>query len=155
MQPDEFHIARSLMMAATPDKIFAQVNDLHLWHDWSPWAKLDPNSKVTFTGAPAGVGAVMGWDGNAKIGKGSMTITDSQPNSMIRMRLDFERPMHTTNMAEFTFTPAGNQTTVTCSTSGRNSFIAKIMVLLLNCKKMMNAQFDKGLANLKAVVEAK
>jgi hypothetical protein len=33
--------------------------------------------------------------------------------------------------------------------------MGKIMGLLMNCKKMINGQYDKGLANIKAIVEAK
>ena len=31
-------------------EIFARVNDLRQWEGWSPWAKLDPNAKVSFEG---------------------------------------------------------------------------------------------------------
>jgi len=27
-----------------------QVNDFHQWDAWSPWAKLDPDAKITFEG---------------------------------------------------------------------------------------------------------
>ncbi len=51
MQPSEFHIVRSAKVSAAPADVFALVNDFHQWNDWSPWAKLDPDAKNSFSGA--------------------------------------------------------------------------------------------------------
>ena len=32
-------------IVAPLEAVFAQVNDLHHWEGWSPWAKLDPNAQ--------------------------------------------------------------------------------------------------------------
>src|SRR5437879_1086698 len=83
-QPCEFKVSRTATIGASPDKVFPHVNDLHMWEAWSPWAKLDPNSKSTFSGPPAGTGTAMKWEGNNKVGAGTMTITDSKPSGFIR-----------------------------------------------------------------------
>ena len=54
IQPSEFRVERTTTIAAPADAVFAQVNDLHKWDAWSPWAKLDPAAKVTFDGSDAG-----------------------------------------------------------------------------------------------------
>ena len=153
-RPNEFHIARSLTMAAPPDVVFAQVNVLHNWGGWDPWAKLDPNSKSTFEGPSSGTGAVMAWDGNNEVGKGRVTVTDSKPGELVRMKLEFEKPMKATNIGEFTFKADGAKTTVTWAMSGENNFIAKAMCLFMNMDKMVGGQFEKGLAAMKSIVEA-
>jgi hypothetical protein len=153
-QPDEFTLSRSAKISAPPEKVFPQVNDLHRWAAWSPWAKMDPNAKNSFSGPDAGVGSAMAWEGNCKVGTGRMTITDSQPASVIRFRLDFEKPMKTTNLAEFTFLPDGGGTVVTWTMSGRSNLGGKIFGLLMNCDQMVGCQFENGLASLKSVVEA-
>src|SRR2546430_2346212 len=56
IQPSHYHIERSATMNAPAPVIFNQVNDFHRWDAWSPWAKLDPNIKTTYEGAPAGTG---------------------------------------------------------------------------------------------------
>ena len=154
-QPDVFTMSRSAKFVAPPEKIFPHVNDLHLWEGWSPWAKLDPNSKSAFEGPAAGTGAVMKWEGNSRIGVGKMTITDSQPSNVVRFRLDFEKPMESTQTAEFSFLPEDGGTLVTWSMSGKNSTMGRVMGLFMNCEKMVACQFDKGLANLKTVVESR
>jgi uncharacterized protein YndB with AHSA1/START domain len=153
-RPDEFRVARSTVIAAAPEKIFLRVNTLRLWQDWSPWAKLDPDAKTTFEGPESGVGAVMRWDGNNKVGQGSMTIIESRPNESIKFRLDFLKPMQATSAAEFTFKAEGGQTTVTWSMSGENNFVRKAMSVIMNCDKMIGGQFEKGLASLRDVARS-
>lgn len=118
-KPDEFRVERSTTMAAPPDVVFEHVNDLHLWNDWSPWAKLDPNAKNSFAGPESGEGASFSWSGNDKIGEGKMTITQSKPSEHVEYRLEFEKPMKDTSMSEFRLEPAGDQTKVTWAMFGR------------------------------------
>ena len=152
-QPDEFAVTRTIRIAAPPEKIFPHVNDLHRWEAWSPWAKLDPNAKSSFSGADAGAGAAMAWEGNKKVGTGRMTITESQPSGLIRFRLDFQKPMQATNTAEFTFRPEGGQTLVTWSMAGKSCVMSKVFGLFTNFDRMCGGQFEKGLASLKSVTE--
>jgi uncharacterized protein YndB with AHSA1/START domain len=152
-QPDEFTVSRAASIAAPPEKIFPHVNDLHQWQAWSPWAKLDPAALTSFSGADAGAGAAMAWDGSKKVGAGKMTITESRPGELVRLRLDFRKPMQATNTAEFTFRLEGGQTAVTWSMAGKNNFMGKIFGLFIDCEKMCGNQFEKGLASLKSVAE--
>jgi len=154
LQPSEFRVVRSATISALAPAVFAQVNDFHKWEAWNPWAKLDPAMKQTYEGAPAGTGAIYTWSGNKEVGEGRMTLTESRPNELIRIKLEFFKPFAATNTAEFTFKPEGNQTTVTWSMTGENNFIAKAVHLFMNMDKMVGGQFEKGLAQMKSVVEA-
>ncbi len=153
MQPSDFRIARSATIAAPAPAVFAQVNELRKWEAWSPWAKRDPDMKQTYEGAAAGAGAVTAWAGNKAVGEGRMTITESRPGELIRIKLEFLSPFTATNTAEFIFRPEGNQTVVTWSMSGRNNFIAKAMHLFMDMDKMVGKDFEAGLASMKAVTE--
>jgi uncharacterized protein YndB with AHSA1/START domain len=153
LQPSDFRIVRSATIPAPPDAVFSQVNDFHKWEAWSPWAKKDPAAKNSFEGAPSGTGAVFSWAGNREVGEGRMTLTESHPPELIRIRLDFVKPFAGTNITEFTFKPEGNQTVVTWSMSGKNNFIARAFCLFMNMDKMVGGEFEKGLENLKMVTE--
>ena len=154
MQPSEFRVARSTTISAPPTAVFAQVNDFHKWEAWNPWGKVDPAMKQTYEGAPAGPGAIYTWSGNNEVGEGRMTITDSRPSELIRVKLEFFKPFAATNTAEFTFKPEGNQTLVTWSMFGEKNFMAKAIHLVMNMDKMIGGQFEKGLADMKSAVEA-
>ncbi len=153
-QPSEFRVTRSASIPAPVSVVFEQVNDLHKWQAWSPWAKMDPAAKVSFAGPSAGVGASFSWAGNEKIGEGRMTITESRPGELVRFKLEFKKPFEGTNDAEFTFKPQDNGTAVSWSMSGQNNFLFKAVGLFMNCDKMVGDQFEEGLRNLTAVSAA-
>ena len=154
-QPADFRISRTATIAAPAPVVFEHVNNLQKWNAWSPWAKLDPNAKNTFAGPQSGVGASFAWAGNNQVGEGKMTITESKPDELVIMRLEFLKPFTATNTTEFTFKPDGNQTTVSWTMNGQNNFMGKCMGLIMNCDKMVGGQFEQGFANLNQVVTAK
>ena len=155
MRPSEYRITRAAKMAASPAVVFEQVNDFHNWDAWSPWAKLDPNAKMTFVGPSSGKGAGYSWSGNDKVGEGHQTITESRESELIRIKLDFEKPMKDTCTVEFNFKPAGDQTEMTWSMFGKQNFVGKAFCMFMDMDKMVGGDFEKGLASLKALVEAK
>jgi hypothetical protein len=109
--------------------------------------------KEAYEGAPAGAGAIYAWSGNHEVGEGRMTITDSHPDDLVRLRLEFFKPFRGTSTAEFTFKPEGAHTLVTWSMVGENNFIAKAVHLVMNMDRMIGGNFEKGLTRMKAVVE--
>lgn len=153
MQPNTFHIERTVTIAASPEKIVPHINDFHNWGAWDPWAKMDPTMQVTYSGAATGKGAVYEWQGNGQVGQGRMEITDSTP-SKVTIQLNFIKPMATQNTAIFTLNPKGTSTDVTWAMDGTTPFVGKIFHLFINVDKMVGSQFEKGLNDLKAAAEA-
>jgi uncharacterized protein YndB with AHSA1/START domain len=153
LQPAEFRIARTARIAAPPADVFAHVNDPKKMQAWSPFAKLDPAAQNRFEGPAAGVGAAMSWSGNRDVGEGRMTIVESRPGELVRMRLDITKPFAGTSYAEFTFRPDGAGTSVTWSLTGRNGFLARAFCLFADMDKMVGGSFEQGLAALKALTE--
>ena len=153
LQPSEFTITRSATVNAPPSRVFAEVNDFQRWRAWSPWEKLDPNLKRTYDGPATGEGAAYAWEGNGQVGAGRMEITDSTPSEQILIRLEFLRPFAAVNTTVFDFKPQGEQTVVTWTMTGRNSFMGKAFGLLMNMDKMVGGSFEEGLASMKQVVE--
>ena len=153
-RPADYRVERSATLAASPAALFEQVNDHHKFVVWNPFMKLDPNVKNTFSGPDSGVGAVCSWDGNSDIGAGSATIIESKPGELVRQRMDWKRPMEGVANVDFTFKPQGDKTVVTWAMYGKNGFMGKAMSLFMDCDKMCGPQFEKGLADLGAVVAA-
>lgn len=153
-RPSNFTVSRSAEVKAPPEIVYAHVSDFHQWADWSPWEKLDPSMKKTYSGTETGVGAKYEWNGNDKVGSGSMTIADAKPNEQLGITLEFLTPFKATNRTEFAFTPAAGGTTVTWAMKGENNFMAKAMSLVMDMDKMVGGDFEKGLAALKTAAEA-
>jgi hypothetical protein len=152
-RPNEFRMQRSVLIEAGAEKIFPHINDFHQWSAWSPFEKLDPEMKKSFSGAPSGPGAVYEWDGNKKAGKGRMEITAAAAPTQVVLKLDFMKPFEGHNITTFTMTPTAGITDVTWAMSGPSPFPMKVMHVVINMDRMIGKDFDAGLANLKAIVE--
>lgn len=154
MQPPEYQVTRSATINAPANVVFDHINDFHKWESWSPWGKLDPNMKTTFSGPASGVGAVYSWTGNKDVGEGRMTIVESRPNELVRIRLEFIEPFPSVGDNEFTLKPEGNGVAVAWTLSGQKGFLEKAMCMVQSMDKMIGPDFEKGLAQLKTVAES-
>lgn len=153
--PDKFRIARSIVIDAPPEVVFRHINDFHNWADWSPWAKLDPDMKEEYGGTPQGYGAIYSWSGDKQVGVGQMEIVESRQGERVGIKLEFKKPFKAKHDVQFNLKPLGeNSTEVTWAMSGHHEFVGKAMHKFLNIDKTVKAQFDRGLADLKRVVES-
>jgi carbon monoxide dehydrogenase subunit G len=152
-KPDTFRVERATSIKATPEAIFALINDFHNFPDWSPYEKLDPDMKRSYSGAVDGKGAVYVWDSNGKAGTGRMEIADTAPPSKVTINLDFSKPFVAHNIVEFTLEPRGESTLVTWAMQGPVPYVAQIMHVIFNMDRMIGGDFETGLANLKRLTE--
>lgn len=153
LKPDSFRVERSTTISAPPEKVIALIDDFHAWESWSPWDKLDPELKRTYSGAERGQGAVYAWEGNPQVGQGRMEITEVNAPSKVSIKLDFLVPFEAHNTAEFTLAPEGDGTKVTWAMFGPNLFMGKVMQVFMSMDSMMGKDFETGLANMKSVAE--
>jgi uncharacterized protein YndB with AHSA1/START domain len=152
-RPDDFRVERQASIKAAPEKIFPYINDFHQWAAWSPWEKIDPSMKRTFSGPASGKGTVYNWEGTGKVGAGRMEVLDAPAPGKVLIKLDFIKPFEGHNTTEFTMQAQGDTTQVTWLMFGPAPFISKLMGIFFNMDKMIGADFETGLANLKAAVE--
>src|SRR6267378_921377 len=152
-KPDSFNVQRTTKIKAPPGKIFPLIDDFNNWGSWSPWEKVDPAMKRTHGGAASGRGAVYEWDGNSKVGKGRMEITDAASPSKVTIKLDFLKPIEGHNIAEFTLEPQGDSTSVTWAMRGPSPFISKVFQVFISMDGMLGKEFETGLANMKSAAE--
>lgn len=148
--PQHAKVSRETIVAANPEQVFAIVNDMSRWTTWAPWAKMDPDMKLEFQGPAAGVGAKMAWK-SAKLGNGSITITEATAFSQIKQALDFDGSPATST---FVFAPGDGGTKVTWSldTDAGMNPISRYFGLMLD--SMVGPDYEAGLANLKVLAEA-
>jgi len=152
MQPDSFRVQRTIAIKAPAEKILPLISDFHNWTSWSPWEKLDPAMKRTYSGAPKDQGAVYAWEGDDKVGAGRMEITGQAP-AKVDIKLDFLKPFESHCQTEFALETKGELTTVSWTMSGPSDFMTKLMGLAVSMDSMIGKDFEAGLANMKAVAE--
>jgi effector-binding domain-containing protein len=149
--PDQARVERSIVIQRPATHVFAVLNGFSRFNAWSPWAMLDPKTRYRFEGAAEGVGAKMSWvSDDPTVGQGSQEILAAVPNSNIKLRLQFGP-----NKAEANYdiqdTPGGVQLTWTLVSDFGWDIAGRYFGLFFD--RTVGADFDRGLARLKALVE--
>jgi len=147
-------IERSIVIDAPAAEIAPYLSDLTRWVAWSPWEGQDPDMKRTYTGTPGTVGSTYAWSGNRKAGAGTMAVTRIAPTE-IDLDLAFTAPFKSSSKVEYRLFETGAATKLVWTMESPQNLMAKIMRVVINMDKLIGADFDKGLAKLKAAVESR
>ena len=152
-KPDTFQVQRRALIKAPPEKIYPLLSDFQRWGAWSPWEKKDPGMKRSFGGPKEGKGASYAWDGDKNVGQGRMEIVEATPPSKVALKLDFVKPFEAHNTVRFDLVPKGELTEVVWDMQGPVPYLGKIVHVFVNMDRMVGADFESGLANLKSIAE--
>ena len=150
---DTYTVERSVTIAAPPQRVYAQIADLHNWRNWSPWEDIDPDLDRTYSGAESGPGAVYNWSGNRKAGAGRMEVTRTDEPSAVGSG-STSKPWKAHNDTVFTIRPAGEGSAVTWSMTGQKTRMIRIMGIFRSMDSFLGKDFEKGLGRLKATAES-
>ncbi len=150
----EFYYERSGLINAPAEKIFPYLSNLRMGALWSPYEKKDPAMKKDFKGEDGKVGSVLDFDGNREAGSGSLEILRLIQNEWVEVKLHMTKPIDAENLIRYQLTPEAGGTRFTWSMSGHNGFIGKLVSTLIDCEKMIAPDFEKGIINLKTLVES-
>jgi len=152
-KPDTFKVQRRAVIKAPPEKIYPLLSDFQRWGAWSPWEKKDPSMKRSFGGPKEGKGSTYAWDGDKNVGQGRMEIVEATAPSKVALKLDFMKPFEAHNKVQFDLIPKGELTEVVWDMQGPVPYVGKIMHVFINMDRMVGADFEAGLANLKSFAE--
>jgi len=151
--PKTSHIERTATIHAKPESVYGLLNNLSSYDKWMPWNQLDPNWKVEYASQTQGTGAWYKWNSsNKQVGNGKLTIDESVPNTKVVTKMefaDFAEP----SFGGWEIKPEGENTSLKWymnSNMGNNPFY-RWMGLFMD--KMVGAQFDTGLANIKKLAD--
>lgn len=151
--PGEAQVEREIRIDAPPEAVFAHVNDLRRFNEWSPWAAREADVEYSYGGPDAGVGARMDWQSSSsELGSGSVLITESRPPGRVAMRLDLGARGRPT--VYFDIEPANDASHVVWGFRATfdDNIIDRYIGLIMNYQ--VGGDFEQGLERLKANVEA-
>ena len=144
--PSEVHVERTLVIPASEEVVFDQINDLRHWKNWSPWHKMDPEMIITYEGFLQGEGASYRWKSD-KVGSGQLRITESHPNQYIATEINFMEEGNARGYYRFESVEGGTQVTWAFETDMGSNPVDKYVGLIMD--SMIGSDFEKGLNNLK------
>lgn len=152
LQPRHVIVERATVIDAPPEEVFVHLNSLQAFSVWSPWSDRDPEMMVSFSGPDTGVGNTMEWQSeNPQVGNGRQEIVEVAENERVVTTLAFEGMGAA--QAWFRLEPEGDGTRVIWGLDSDmgNSPIGRWMGLFV--ERFVGADYETGLASLKAIVE--
>src|SRR5690606_5512400 len=151
--PDRMALERQVDIDRPAALVFAVANDLSRFNDWSPWYPLDPDATYRYEGPASGPGATVHWQGNESVGSGTMRIVANDAPTQVSTQLvfdGFETPANGGYLIEAT---SGTTSRMTWTfDSDLKGATARWFGLLM--PRYIGADYEKGLANFKALLEA-
>lgn len=150
--PNHITVSRAVVINAPEGAVFPYLNNLHNFRAWAPWAERDPNLRVSYSGPETGKGASMSWASEERsVGRGSMQITESDPNRRIDLAIDYNDLEGT---AYYTVVPSGSGSKVTWGFGHETgtSPIKRWRGLMLD--GFVGSEYRIGLENLKEQIES-
>jgi uncharacterized protein YndB with AHSA1/START domain len=148
----ESHLERSITINAPVEKVFKSVNTFNNIKEWSPWARMDPNIIIDYSGPESGVGAKYDWESeDENVGIGSQEILESRENEYVKTQMVFG--IEGEFFAEFILKPVEGGTEVTWTYDGKvQSFMWKF--IMLGMEGQLGPMYEQGLEDLKTYIES-
>ena len=150
--PDRVHVERSIEVDANPSTVFTVLNSYKLFNQWSPWHERDPSTEYEYSGPRSGVEAGMTWKSEQRdVGAGRQKIVESEAYDHITVQLNFEGQGDATASYEIEAVNGGAEITWTLDTEFGYNLVGRYFGLMFD--KWVGADYEKGLGNLKRLVE--
>ncbi len=144
-------VERQIAINKPVEVVKPKLTDLKFFHaKWSPWTEKDTAMKKNFYGEPGTVGHKMDWSGNDAVGTGTIEIAAIKEDSIIE-KLSFEGMGD--SKSYFIVSGKDNSANVIWGIQMDIGFFGRPIMMFMDMDKMMGADFDKGLAYLKKVIE--
>lgn len=147
--PKHAYVVRSTEIAASPETVFAALNDLRTWELWSPWQERDSTIKNVYSEPTTGKGAYFTWT-SENSGNGKLTILDVMPNDSLSTQLEFEGMG--ASFSGFRLEPTANGTRVSWDMASDFTYPFNAMMLFMDFEGNIAKDYDRGLELLRAYV---
>lgn len=151
----EYLIEREIIIDKPKIEVFDYVKYLKNQDNYSVWAGMDPNMIKEFKGTDGTVGFISAWESqNENVGKGEQEIIKIEEGNRIDYELRFVEPFEDKgNTYLITESIGDSSTKVKWGYTGKMNYPMNLMMLMMNMDKMLGPDLEKGLSNLKTLME--
>jgi hypothetical protein len=146
-------IEKSAEIRKPSSEVFNYLKLIRNQDNFSVWNMTDPQMKKEHTGTDGEVGFTYRWDSqNKNVGAGEQKITAIVQGKQIDCEIRFFRPMENTGKTSFIIEDAGNGSTrVRWIFDSPTKFPMSLLTPIF--KKMLGKDLEKGLLNLKTILQ--
>lgn len=149
----QWAVRRSVLVAATPERVHRDVGDLQRWPRWAFWGRQPPHFRFWFEGTQ-GTGQTLHWQETregTELGAGSISLTESTPAEGVAFQT--RMPKGKTGSGSIRYERVGDMTRVIWQDEGELPPIVGGLFLDL-FQKRLGRHMETGLAQLKQLSEA-
>jgi hypothetical protein len=148
-------ITKSIEIRENSKLVFDYLSITKNQDNFSVWNMADPDMKKTHQGTDGKVGFKYSWDSTIKnVGAGEQEITGIEDGKSIDYAIRFSRPMKNTGTIKFKITGIDDEnTSVDWIFESPSRFPMSLFSPIF--KKMLGKDLEKGLLNLKSILEKK
>lgn len=148
--PKSISTEKSIVINAPSEAVFPYLQYFESQKAWSPWNERDPDMKSEIIGEDGTVGALNKWE-SATEGNGEQEITELISNERVATVLRFDGM----GTAEAYLNAADTEegTLVTWGFYSKTPFPWNVMNVFMGMQGMLEKDYEKGLNNLKTLVE--
>ena len=151
----DYSVGKDVVVNKSKTTVFDFLKLLKNQNKFSVWSSIDPNMKTEFRGTDGTIGFISAWESdNKNVGKGEQEILKIMDGERIDYEIRFIKPFASTSKAYISTTTVNDyQTKVHWEFTGKMKYPTNLMLLFMNMEKMVGGDLDKGLQNLKSVLE--
>jgi len=154
VQPNEYALTRSRMIAAPAAVLYNEVNDYKNWPQFSPWLEQEPDATLTYLEETSGPHAGYAWNGTI-LGEGNMTTLAVTEDESISQKINFIKPFESQSNIDWSFEPQNDSTKVSWTMSGKMDFMSKMYTTFFGSfEDTVGPDFERGLFKLDSVTVA-
>ena len=148
-------IEKSIEIGRSSREVFDYLKYSHNQDNFSVWNMADPSMKKEYRGTDGTVGHIYSWDStNKNVGAGEQEIIGIDEGKKIGYELRFFRPMRNVGKSYFLINGKGEySTSVVWTFDSPTKFPYSLLAPVF--KKIMGKDLEKGLTNLKTILEKK
>ncbi|MCT4582398.1 MAG: SRPBCC family protein [Flavobacteriales bacterium] len=139
-------VKKSIVIKASPEKVYGVVADFSQWQPWSPWLIMEDGVKVNVRADKK----YYEWEGDL-VGAGNMTVASEKEFTRIDYDLMFLKPWKSKAKVAFELEKQGDETLVTWYMNSSLPFFLFWMKKMT--ENFIGMDYDRGLKMLKDYVE--
>jgi hypothetical protein len=151
----EYAVVRDITINKPKQEVFNYIKYLKNQDYYSKWNQMDPNMKKEYKGEDGTVGFIYSWDSQLdSVGKGDQEIKKITEGERVDFEIRFHKPFESTDNAYMTTTAVDSTSTkVQWGFEGKMPYPMNLMCVFVSMDEMLGKDLEKGLSNLKGVLE--
>ncbi|MCC6509423.1 MAG: SRPBCC family protein [Pirellulaceae bacterium] len=146
-----YQLDRSIVIGASPERVYEIIADFGSWTTWSPWLIVEPTTRVTVSKDPAALGSTYAWQGEIT-GHGELEHKKLIVGELVDDELRFLKPFKATCQTAFKLTGERSGTRVTWTMDGAMPWFLFWMIPMF--KTLIGMDYTRGLTMLKDLIES-